>query len=157
MNNPTSLPDRLARAFSTPTGGVLGLVDELLAASQEQSIHIGWQAGRCHILFPGAEPPMQIEVPVPKSVVRAVLARIAALCNERVPHSVSPYQGAGEVALDPMHVIQVKFVNTPDELTLELSPSRVASSQHPLTAAVEMNGSLPPETSCGPFSNSPRD
>lgn len=136
MSNLT-LSDRLARAFSTPTGAVVGLVDELLAASTEQTIRVGWQAGRCQVSFLTTEPPEEIEVGVQKSVVRALLARIAALCNERVPNSVSPYRGVGEVAIDPQRVIRVKFVNTSDEQTLELSPTRCWSIRHTDTQAIQ--------------------
>src|SRR5437660_10757423 len=97
MSDLFSLSDRLTRAFTRPGRGILGLVDDLLAASREQDIRLGWQAGRCQVSISRAEPPMRIEVPVQKSVVRAVLARVAALCNERVPNSVSPYRGLGEV------------------------------------------------------------
>lgn len=125
MSNVSSLSDRLSRALTTPAQGVLGLVDELLAASHEQEIQLSWQAGRCQVVIPHVEPPERIEVPVPKSVVRAVLARVATLCNDRIPNSITPYQGLGEVALDAANVIRVRFVNTPDEQTLELSPTRL--------------------------------
>jgi hypothetical protein len=99
------------------------LVDELLTVSREHEIRLGWQAGRCQVNIPQTDPPEQIEVTVQKSVMRAVLARVAALCNERVPNSVSPYRGRGEVAIDSTTVLRVSFVNTPDEQTLELSPA----------------------------------
>ena len=148
MNNPFPLSNRLARALTTPTGGALRLADELLAASHEQDIRVGWQAGRCQVSIPSSEPPEQIEVPVQKSVIRALLARVAALCNERVPNSVSPYRGTGEVAIDPKRVIRVKFVNTPDEQSLELSPAWREAGQptevQSLAAVVEKSGPLPP-------------
>ena len=128
MSGPTTLADRLSRAFTAPAGGVLGLVDELLAASRGQEIRLGWQVGQCRVGVPGAEPPDQFDVAVPRAVVRAVLARVAALCNERVPNSVSPYQGVGEIAVDAATVVRVRFVNTPDEQTLELSPAGPSNS-----------------------------
>lgn len=124
MNDQTTLSDRLALAFRTPAAGVVGLVEELLAATLEQDVRLSWHAGCCRIFVPRADPPEQSEVPVPKSVLRAVLARVAVLCNERIPDSVSPYRGIGEVAVDPTHVVRVQFVNTPDEQSLELSSVR---------------------------------
>jgi hypothetical protein len=124
------------------------LVDELLTASREHEIQLGWQAGRCQVNIPQADPPERIEVAVQKSVMRAVLARVAVLCNERVPNSVSPYRGRGEVAIDPATVLRVNFVNTPDEQTLELSPAGLTSPQQaegPSPAAVEKSGPLPDE------------
>jgi hypothetical protein len=63
-----------------------------------------------------------IQVQLPKSAFRAVLARLAALCNERKPDSVSPYGGAGEIAVgsDPPRVVRVSFTNTPAEQTVTL-------------------------------------
>ena len=62
----------------------------------------------------------RIEVPLQKSVLRAVLARVAVLCNERKPNSVSPYGGQGEMSVDadPATAIRVTFVNTPDRTEL---------------------------------------
>ncbi len=130
MSKQSSLSERLRRALTTPVHGVLGLVDELLAASCEQDIHLGWQAGRCHVNIKVGSLD-QIEVPVPKSVIRAALARVAALCNERIPNSVSPYGGLGEVTVDtdPAKVIRIQFVNTPEEQRLDLARMRIEELQ----------------------------
>jgi hypothetical protein len=130
MSKQASLAERLSRALTTPTHGVLGLVDELLAASSEQAIRLTWQAGRCRVDIL-RDSPDQVEVPVPKAVVRAVLARVAALCNERDGKSASPYGGSGEVTVDadPAKVIRVSFVNTPEEQRLELAPMRTEAIQ----------------------------
>jgi hypothetical protein len=123
MSNHLSLPERLGRALANPSQGVVGLVDELLAVSRQQDIQLSWQAGRCHVCFLNAGTPDRIDVPLPKSVVRAALARVAALCNERNPNSVSPYGGQGEVAVktDPAKTVRVAFVNTPEQQSLELA------------------------------------
>jgi hypothetical protein len=70
-----------------------------------------------------AAPQESIEVPLPRSVFRAILARIAALCGERMPNPVSPYGGEGELAIgtNPPTVFQVAFSNTPDEQRLEIT------------------------------------
>lgn len=123
-----TLPDRIRRALTVPTRGVLGLVDELLAVACEQDIRLRWQDGQCLVSAPTVDPP--IGVPVPKSVVRAVLARIAALCNERVPDSVTPYGGEGEVSVgDTVTVVRARFVNSPEEQSLELCPIHVEPAE----------------------------
>jgi hypothetical protein len=52
------------------------------------------------------------------------LARVAVLCNQRTPNSVSPYGGQGELLIgpEPTTTMRVAFVNTPDEQSLELAP-----------------------------------
>jgi hypothetical protein len=109
------------------------MVDALLTACREQDVRLAWQAGRCQVSLLKADPPDQLEVPVQKSVFRAALARVAALCNERIPNSVSPYGGLGEVTVgaDPAKVIRVKFVNTPEEQILELAPVPVDDPTFP--------------------------
>ena len=123
MNDPRPILDRLERVLGNPDRGVLGLVDELVGASREQDLRLGWQAGRCYVIFPGRDSSDRIEVPLRKSVVRAALARIAVLCNERSPGSVSPYGGQGEIAIDadPSKAIRATFVNTPETVSLELA------------------------------------
>ena len=68
------------------------------------------------------EPYHAAEIPLGKTVFRAMLARIAALCNERTPNSVSPYGGEGEFSIwtEPPTVFHVAFTNTPDEQRIEL-------------------------------------
>jgi hypothetical protein len=63
-----------------------------------------------------------VELPLRKSVLRAALARLAVLCNERQGHSVTPYGGAGEITVagDPRVVLRMAFVNTPDEQRVEM-------------------------------------
>ena len=64
------------------------------------------------------------DVPLRKSALRAILARVAALCNERTPNSVSPYGGQGELSVgaNPAVVFRVRFANTLAEQRLELMP-----------------------------------
>lgn len=149
MNKQASLSERFTRALTTSNQGVVGLVDELLAASQEQGIRLCWQSGRCHVSILKADSPDQFEVPVQKSVIRAVLARVAALCNERTPNSATPYGGVGEVTVDadPTKVIGVKFVNTAEEQSLELGTVRLEGrlrvGEQSMAAAIEKNDPLP--------------
>jgi hypothetical protein len=105
-----------------PAGGVVGLVDDLMRLCQEHGLQLDWQAASCRVcsLTDGWEE--VIDRPLRKSAFRALLARVAALCNERNPDSVSPYGGQGELAIgpDPAAVFRVSFANTPDEQWLQL-------------------------------------
>lgn len=122
MNNLSSFSERLQRAFEPTQRGVVGLVDDLLGLCQEHGLQLDWQANRCRVRPLGAEPQVSTEIPLPKSVFRAILARMAALCNERTPGSVSPYGGEGElvVGTSPPSVFRVAFTNTPGEQGLEV-------------------------------------
>jgi hypothetical protein len=123
MKGELTWPDRLGRAIARPTGAILGLVDELLAASAQQGIQVAWRDGHCKVRTLIDESPDLIYAPLGKSVIRAVLARIAVLCNERNPNSVTPYGGQGEILVSPGSVLRVAFINTPGEQKLELVPN----------------------------------
>jgi hypothetical protein len=122
MSDPSPLSEQLRRAFGPNPCGVVGVVDELLAVCREQPLQFDWQSGTCRVRSLGAVGQEPIEVPLPKSVFRAILARLAALCNARVPDSVSPYCGNGEVLIgaDSPAVFRVTFTNTPDEQRTEV-------------------------------------
>jgi len=77
----------------------------------------------------GDEAQQMLDVPLRKSTFRAILARVAVLCNERVPNSVSPYGGQGELAMgaNPTVVFRVAFVNTPAAQKLELLAAELAT------------------------------
>jgi hypothetical protein len=118
-----SAAERLADLFQPTPRGVVGLVDDLLAACRGLSLRLDYADDHCHIRVLDGGAPEPLAAPLPKSVFRAVLARVAALCNERVPASVTPYRGAGELAdpADSHAVFRVAFTNTPDEQRLELT------------------------------------
>jgi hypothetical protein len=112
----------LRNALEHPTRGVVGLVDDLLKVARGQGLQLDWQAGRCRVRGIASNGEEWIDVPLGKSVFRAILARVAALCNERDPNSVSPYGGQAELSAggDPPEVFRVRFVNTLAEQKLEL-------------------------------------
>jgi len=115
----------LRRIIENPAGGVIGLVDELVAICAQERLELDWRAGNLHVrsLKHGWEE--QISVPLRKSVFRAILARVAALCNEHVPNSVSPYGGHGQVLAGPnLGVLYAGFVNTAAEQRLELTATQ---------------------------------
>jgi hypothetical protein len=121
MNHPSSFPDRLRKAFTPGQRGVVGVVEDLLALCREQDFQLTWQLNQCHIRSLG-EPIELLEIPLQKSVFRAILARVPVLCNERVPNSVSLYGGEGELSLatNPPTVFHVVFANTPEEQRVEV-------------------------------------
>ncbi len=125
MNNVSPSSERLQKAFEPTRRGVVGLVDDLLGLCREHGLQLDWQANNCRVRPLGAELHGSTEIPLEKSVFRAILARLAALCNERTPNSVSPYGGEGELSVrtNPPTVFRVAFTNTPSEQRLEVRRS----------------------------------
>lgn len=122
MTDTTSYANRIREAFNPSPRGVVGLVDDLLALGRDQGLRLDFHDGNCSVRpldTNGQEP---IRVPLPKSVFRAVLARIATLCNEQHPNSVTPYRGEGtlSVATNPPATFHVSFTNTPTEQRLTM-------------------------------------
>ena len=124
MTTTSQLLGTLRSALEQPTRGVVGLVDDLLRLCPEQGLRLDWQADHCRIRSLAGDSEALLDLPLRKSVFRAILARVAALCNERSPGSVSPYGGRGEllVGAAPPTVFRVVFANTADDHRLDLSP-----------------------------------
>jgi hypothetical protein len=121
MTGTTSVSDRVREAFRPTPRGVVGLVDDLVNIGRDHALRLDHADGACRV-YPDGEQPF--DVPVLRSVFRAALARLAALCDERTPDSVTPYGGAGMVG-DNAGALRVTFANTPAELCVDL---RAASS-----------------------------
>jgi hypothetical protein len=126
MNTAASSSDALRAVFRRPTGGIAGLVDDLLTTCRDHGLALDWQAGHLRLRSPGGDWHELRDVPLRKSALRAVLARLAVLCNERRPGSCSPYGGRGEIAVgsNPATTFHVVFTNTPGEQRLELTHDR---------------------------------
>jgi len=62
---------------------------------------------------------------MPSQYFRMFLARVAAMCNEYTPDSVSPYGGEGVLVTggEPSAIFRVSFTNTPDSQRLEIRPA----------------------------------
>jgi len=122
MNTTAQLSGILRSVLTQPTGGIVGLVDDLLVVCLEHGLQLEWQADRCRFRPFGGDWEELTDVTLRKSVFRAILARLATLCNERTPNSVSPYEGKGELSAgeNPGGVFRVTFVNTPAAQKLEL-------------------------------------
>jgi hypothetical protein len=133
MNPSPNVSEVLRRLLSQPTRGVVGLVDDLLTVCREQGLELDWQADRCRVRPAGGDWEELSGVPLRKSVFRAVLARVAALCNEQTPNSVSPYGGQAELpaGANPAAVFRVFFANTPTEQKLRLTTDTESAAPAP--------------------------
>src|SRR5262249_38727963 len=133
--NTTSHAEVLRGVLEHPTRGVVGLVDDLLTVCRQHVLQLEWEAQRYRIRFAGGDWEEWIDLPLRKSIFRAILARVAALCNERTPNSVSPYGGQGELSVgtNPPALFHVTFTNTLAEqklgLTTEAGPAKEASQR----------------------------
>ncbi|HVS35729.1 MAG TPA: hypothetical protein VMS17_09110 [Gemmataceae bacterium] len=124
MNTTSELAEAFRSALENPTRGVVGVVDDLLRLCPEQGLRLEWQGDGCRMWFLNGGSEEGTEVSLPRSAFRAMLARIAVLCNERRPNSVSPYGGKGELSIgaNPPAALRVSFANTAAEQKLELMP-----------------------------------
>lgn len=116
---------RIGKVFAPNPRGVVGIVDELLNMVCEQGCSLDWKRGRCCIKALHAPGTATAEICMQKSIFRALLARIAALANERSPNSVSPYGGEGEVAVlsGSEMLLHVAFENRSGRQQLVIRPS----------------------------------
>ena len=114
--------NELLKIFEPTERGVLGLADGLFSWCGKDGIQLDWQGDSCSARNLGEATGEPVEVPLPKSAFRALLARIAALCNEHRPNSVSPYGGTGEfvVGTESPTQFQAAFINTRAEQKLVL-------------------------------------
>ncbi len=126
MSTTSKLAEVFRSSLDHPAGGVVGLVNDLLTICQQQELQLDWQADYCRIrsIASGAEE--VIDSPVRMSVFRAILARVATVCNEQIPNSISPYGGQGEVAVGAGSdtILRVVLTNTASEQRLRLTPER---------------------------------
>jgi hypothetical protein len=132
MIQSTPFAERIQDAFRPTPRGVVGLVDDLLGLCRVHQLRIRFADGHCSVRRLGTDDTDALTVPFPKSVFRAALARVAALCNDQHPGSVTPYRGEGEVVVPPPlspkctppSTCYVSFTNTPTEQQLEMRFSR---------------------------------
>jgi hypothetical protein len=150
MNTATSLADALAKAFDPPASGFVGIVDNLLQLCRGGDMELAWRSNACHIRVRQGTAGETLDLPLRKGVLRAILARVAALCNQRQPGSVSPYGGRGEIHVGPgpQAVFSANFVNTAAEQSLRLADlsrnGMNATAQHVCSRDVGSSTPLPP-------------
>lgn len=121
MKTLSGVRERIVNAFEPTAQGALGLVDKLLSLACEYDLAIDWHDGQCHVRASGTAAPDEFELPLPEPVFRAVLARIAVLCNEFAQNSVSLYGGKGQLAVGCATVIDVEFANRRGDQRLNLA------------------------------------
>lgn len=123
MSSVATFADRLQSVFVPTPDGVVGLVDRLLDLSREHGFGITYHDDTCHFQFLNKLSPSTVAIQVPKAVFRAVLARMAALCNQESRGTVSPYGGDGVIVqgTNPVESYRVVFANSPSDQTLQLT------------------------------------
>ncbi len=142
MNSTPALMNSLQQVLSDTAGGVVDRLDHLLRLCQEQGLELDWRMNVCRVT--SGRQDERIETRLPKPVFRAVLARLAALCNELRPNSVSPYGGQGKASTQacPGALFRVEFANTPDEQWLRLKPLTVGDLLSKVENLEEQNAGL---------------
>jgi hypothetical protein len=131
MSTTSQLSGIIRGVLTQPTGGIAGLVDGLLVICRKHGLQLEWQAGRCRFRPAGGDWEELADVPLRKSVFRAILGRLAALCNEQTPNAVSPYGGQCELSADANSptLFRVTFTNTAEEQKLELTTEAVPATE----------------------------
>ena len=124
MNATNDFASVLRRTLDQANLGVVPLVDAILSLCREHNLQLDWQADRCSIRPLGGDWEEVADLPIRKSVFRAILARISVLCNGQSPNAISPYGGQTRLSVseNPPQVLQVTIANTPSEQRLEIRP-----------------------------------
>ena len=127
MSTTSTFSTTIQQIILNPSQGIVGLVDDLLAACCGHRIQLVWQDGQCRLISSDGDWEDAIDLPIRRSVFRAILARVATLCNIQRADSVSPYGGTADLAVSrtPAGMLKVTIVNTPTEQMMRLGP-RVA-------------------------------
>ena len=124
MSTTEQLSEVLRDILAHPRGGIVGLVDQLLAFCVEHGLQLDCQADCWRFRSQDSDWEEMGDFKIGKSVFRAMLARLSALCNERAPNSVSPYGGKCDLSLgNRASTIGVTFVNMPEIQQFELTTS----------------------------------
>lgn len=122
MNTTSATAGLLQNIIEHPTRGVVGIVDDMLRLCHEHGLDLHWQLDRCRIRSAGNGAEEVVEKPLGKSAFRALLARVAALCNERGVKPFSPYGGQCDLLLgeDAGAALHISFANTPEQQWLKV-------------------------------------
>ncbi len=131
MTRSQTVEDCLRRAFEPARRGVVGLTEQLLEAFAGGDVEFERVGDRCVCRWDADGGTQETTVPLPPAAFRTILARIAMLCIERSPNSVTPYRGESLLTVDggTTKVVRVAFVNTPEKQQLNLkSVSEKASA-----------------------------
>jgi hypothetical protein len=148
MTTPRPPGERLSDLLLGPPRPVLAVTDELLDLCQLGDVSLAYDDAQVQATVSAGGCVDRLSAPLRRSVFRAVLARVAALCNEFAPDSVSPYGGDGRLVLpgNPPVVRAVSFRNTPGEqwLTVSSPAGRADGEGRPAGASGRVEVGLAP-------------
>lgn len=112
MKTTTLFTERMSQAFTPGPTGFVKLVDDLLEISRDWDLKLDWNEV-CRVQTGRDTECESFEAPMRLGEFRAVLARLAKLCNDHVAESVSPYGGEGTVSIgEPPVQIAVSLGNS---------------------------------------------
>ncbi len=101
MNTTSRISEALHEIIDHPTGGVVTLVDDLLALCRDEGLGVEWQGSLLPVRSFEGDVDESLNLSVPTSAFRTILARMAAICNAQNQGSVSPYGGKAVLSLIP--------------------------------------------------------
>lgn len=110
-----------------PNRSIIQIVDQLLSISLDHLLQIDWRDNILRVRQREGDW-KQLELPIRKSIFRAILARLATLANESTPTSVSLYGGRSNVSVQghPDLLIHFSCSNLTGDQWLELAASPVS-------------------------------
>ena len=93
MSSATSFLESVREAFRPTDRGVVGLVDNLLQLCSTQGLEADWHADLCRVRTVAVEPEESIDLTIPRSVIRAALARFGLFATSISPVRSRPTEG----------------------------------------------------------------
>jgi hypothetical protein len=99
MNDEARFVNSIEELFIRGPRPVVELVWDLLSAADAHGVRLGWDDGKCDISSVRTTGEHR-SVALPLSVFRAVLARLAALCERDSHDDFSPYRWEGKLVWD---------------------------------------------------------
>lgn len=133
------------RHIFDPSSSVVAVVDNMVALCSRHHVALSATPRRCTLrpatVDGGAGNFECLEIdPLNATLLRAVLARLVALCNSGRQKPISPYGGNGWLVVNSETSARVdfEFVNTPSDQQLELVPSRTVEPAAPRTNSLPL-------------------
>jgi hypothetical protein len=126
--------DALRDAILKPTRAFVGVVDDVLNLCHANNLQIDWCMETCRVQRLGVESADTLNVPLRKSVFRAILARVATLCDEQAPGSFAPFGGQGELKMGAGTILRLSWMNTLGEQKLTVIPIQSEANRETPTA-----------------------